>query len=109
MHTVGEDATQSSSDFSHQMVMLTSWYVCGFGQRSWCNAMGAQRLYGRGMPRPEAEVTTALNKLHLLMGAQLLYGRGMPRPIAEVNYSTDKVAFTNGSRHAATVQHQRFP
>ncbi|EJX08037.1 hypothetical protein EVA_03851 [gut metagenome] len=74
MHTVGEDATQSSSDFSHQMVMLTSWYVCGFGQRLWCNAMGAQRLYGRGMPRPEAEVTTALNKLRSLMA------RGMPRP-----------------------------
>ena len=42
------------------------------------------------------------------MGAKRVYGRGMPRPIAEVNYNTEQVAFTNGneevvrSRHAAT-------
>ena len=70
--------------------------------------MGAKRVYGRGMPRPIAEVTTAPNKLDLLMGTKKLYGRGMPRPIAEVNYNTEQVAFTNGneevvrSRHAAT-------
>ena len=47
------------------------------------------------------------------MGTKKLYGRGMPRPKAEVNYNTEQVAFTNGneevvrSRHAATVQQLR--
>ncbi|EJX07308.1 hypothetical protein EVA_04582 [gut metagenome] len=38
-------------------------------------------------------------------GEKMMYGRGMPRPIAEVTSTTEKEWQTIGSRHAATVQH----
>ena len=58
--------------------------------------MGTKKLYGRGMPRPKAEVTTARNKLHLLTETKKLYGRGMPRPIAEVTTEPNKLHLLTG-------------
>ena len=51
-------------------------------------------MYGRGMPRPIAEVTSTAKE--------------EKRSMAEVTSTAEEEWHTNGSRHAATVQHLRF-
>ena len=100
---------------------------------------GSLMRYGRGMPRPKAEVNSLSRKK---MG--LLMGRGMPRPYnlcatktAVIFFRGKRLAYqrvaacrdrttsalpkqqqpsfaekdwlTNGSRHAATIQPLRYP